>query len=243
MKKITLLLLITLIFSCNKKVVELPEISHSDITEIQDVSAAYLFYDETQPDSVELNRKNLISTTNWLVNVDKRLTLKQAIPHIKFLQEKKANGAHKNENAKNYYTCHDTSRNNLGFVEFTNVIYHESHKTYDSLNKNRPKVNFWIKYHHKDSISLFQSSRKCVVVRGICNLNNFAKKLKEAFPKKTLPKDFEKKLPELKKDYEKLKLNLSINPESSFQEYISLKIQLTNIKDDYLEVSNHEFIY
>ena len=65
MKKITLLFILVLVFSCNKKIVELPEISHSDITEIEDVSAAYLFYNEAQPDSVALNRKNLISTTNW----------------------------------------------------------------------------------------------------------------------------------------------------------------------------------
>ena len=74
-----------MIYSCgNEKILQLPEINHSDITEILDVSHAYLFYDETKPDSIELNRKNLISTTNWLVNVDKRLTLDQAIPSIVF---------------------------------------------------------------------------------------------------------------------------------------------------------------
>ena len=81
-----------LFLSCNNnKVVQLPEMEQADITEIIDVSPAYLFYDETKKDSIELNRKTLISTTNWLVNVDKRLTLKQAIPKIKFLQDKKRN--------------------------------------------------------------------------------------------------------------------------------------------------------
>ncbi len=128
MKFILLLLVSLFIFSCGKdKVIQLPEISHSDISEINDVSAAYLFYDKNQPDSLELNRKNLISTTNWLVNVDKRLTLKQAIPKIKFLQDKKRNAEiHKNENAKNYYTCNDLSRKNLGFIEFTNIFYHQN---------------------------------------------------------------------------------------------------------------------
>lgn len=114
----------SILFSCgNEKVLQLPEISHSDITDLKDVSHAYLFYDETQPDSVELNRKNLISTTNWLINVDKRLTLKQAIPQIKYLQDKKANSSHKNKKAKNYFTCNDTSINNLGFIEFTDITY------------------------------------------------------------------------------------------------------------------------
>ena len=124
MKNIVLLIAISLVLSCGKdKVVLLPEISHSDISDLKDVSAAYIFYDETKQDSTELNRRNLISTTNWLINVDKRLTLKQVIPHIKFLQDKKGNSSHKNENARNYFTCNDTSKKNLGFIEFTDVIY------------------------------------------------------------------------------------------------------------------------
>ena len=93
------------------------------------MSPAYIFYDETEPDSTLLNRKNLISTTNWLVNVDKRLTLKQAIPKIILMQEKKRNAKmHKNENAKNYFTCNDTSIGSLGFIEFTDVVFKEEIK-------------------------------------------------------------------------------------------------------------------
>jgi len=80
-----------------------------------------LFYDETQPDSVLLNRKNLITTTNCLFNIDKRLTLKQAIPYIKYLQNKKKNAGHKNKKAKNYFTCHDLNKYNLGFKDFTEI--------------------------------------------------------------------------------------------------------------------------
>ena len=131
LKKIGLTGLITLfLWSCgNEKVIQLPEVQHAKISEILDVSPAYIFYNETQPDSVELNRKNLIISTNWLFNVDKRLTLEQAIPKIKFLQDKKRNAKmHKNEAAKNYYTCNDTSIKNLGFIEFTNVNYIEKIK-------------------------------------------------------------------------------------------------------------------
>ncbi len=125
-----ILLIFVLCFNCkNERVLQLPEIKNTKVTQVLDVSPAYIFYDETQPDSTLLNRKNLISTTNWLVNVDKRLTLKQAIPQIKFLQDKKRNAQmHKNENAKNYFTCNDTSINNLGFVEFTHIDYHIKNK-------------------------------------------------------------------------------------------------------------------
>ena len=87
MKKIAFLLLFLLILNCNnERVLQLPETEHSDITELLDMSPAYIFYDETQQDSTLFNRKNLIGTTNWAVNVDKRLTLRQAIPHIQYLQ-------------------------------------------------------------------------------------------------------------------------------------------------------------
>ena len=102
MKKAFFYLLFALFMvSCNnERVLQLPEIENAEITEVLDVSPAYIFYDETQSDSTLFNRKNLIGTTNWLVNVDKRLTLKQAIPHIKYLQDKKDNSSHKNKNAK-----------------------------------------------------------------------------------------------------------------------------------------------
>ena len=65
LKKIGFTGLITLfLWSCgNEKVIQLPEIQQTKINEILDVSPAYIFYDETQPDSIELNRKNLIIST------------------------------------------------------------------------------------------------------------------------------------------------------------------------------------
>ena len=126
-------LIILVLFSCgDEKIIQLPEIKNADITEALDVSPAYIFYDETQPDSTLFNRKNLISTTNWLVNVDKRLTLKQAIPHLQYLQSKRRKASmHKNENAKNYFTCNNTSFKNLGFLEFTELTYLNKEEDFD----------------------------------------------------------------------------------------------------------------
>jgi hypothetical protein len=148
-----LLILIFCCFGCdNERVLQLPEIENAEVTEVLDVSPAYIFYDETQPDSTLLNRKNLIGTTNWLVNIDKRLTLRQAIPHIKFLQDKKRNAEmHKNEDAKNYFTCNNKSINNLGFVEFTDLVYHfkekdreqygpKSKSVYDHIKSNNANI-------------------------------------------------------------------------------------------------------
>ncbi|WP_282135481.1 hypothetical protein [Seonamhaeicola maritimus] len=227
MKKIALLFALALVFSCNKKVVQLPEISHSNITELEDVSAAYLFYNETKSDSVELNRKNLISTTNWLVNVDKRLNLKQAIPHIKFLQDKKANAGHKNEKAKNYFTCHDTSRNNLGFLEFTNVEYHEeeSSEYFKKVSQLRIWSPIYVKIKKSDEIMLM----------GFWNDSNFQKS-----NTLNLIDDLESIL---KDDKLIMKIILDFDKNISFQDYISIKTQLSDLKIENLQVFEHEFIY
>ncbi|WP_242203715.1 hypothetical protein [Aestuariivivens insulae] len=226
MKSIFLLAITLFMFSCgNKKAVQLPEIGHSEITEINDVSAAYLFYDETQPDSVELNRKNLISTTNWLINVDKRLTLKQVIPHIKFLQEKKQNAGHKNVNAKNYFTCHDTSRNSLGFVEFTDVTF--KNNIVNSTRKDFSLVTFncLVKLYSLERIELETTSLDSVVIENYKRIDDLLIELKGLTSSG------------------KLNLKFSFSPNLSFQDYITFKSLFLNAENDSLFVSNNEFIY
>jgi hypothetical protein len=117
--------------------VQLPHTTNNDITEVLDVSPIYIFYDETKPDSVDFNRRNMISTTNWLVNIDKRLTLKQVLPHLQYLQEKRhGDGMHKNKNAKNYFTCFNPETENLSFIEFTNVKFETSNIENDTFYTN-----------------------------------------------------------------------------------------------------------
>ena len=226
MKHIIFLFFIGLFFSCGKeKVVLLPEISRSEITEIKDVSPAYLFYDETQKDSVELNRKNLISTTNWLVNVDKRLTLKQLIPHIKFIQEKKRNASHKNKDAKNYYTCNDTSRKNLGFIEFTDVVYHDNTDGYKVEQKDEAKpetevVNLLV--YDVNDIDLI------TIDKGIINTD-----------KASLLRTIRDSLNSESQAYE---IFLGFEKDLTFQDYISIKSVLSEIKNGHIIISNHEGI-
>jgi len=207
------------VFSCeNKKVLHLPEISHSEVTDIKDVSHAYLFYDETQRDSVELNRKNLISTTNWLINVDKRLTLKQAIPHLKFLQEKKQNSSHKNKEAKNYFTCNDTSRQNLGFIEFTDVVYYNDASGYDVEGSSYfASLSFSnlndIRIVTSDN-KVFQSDRSSLIktINDLFNLNECL-------------------------------IYLEFKDSLTFQEYISIKSMTEKFDSENIIISNNEFIY
>lgn len=201
--------------SCSsEKKIELPEIKQATITEVIDVSPAYLFYNETQPDSVELNRKNLISTTNWLVNVDKRLTLNQAIPKIQFIQDKKRNSSHKNEAAKNYFTCHDLSQNNLGFIEFTDVFYHLDEK---------PNAEIEIIVESLDVMTIKKTSNAIISMES--NLKNLTKDL-NAISQEKPPK-----------------VTLSLKNSISFQDYITLKDFLSALNPQDFTIDNNEFIY
>jgi len=224
MKKILLFIAAITIFSCGKdKVVLLPEISQSEITEIQDVSPAYLFYDETQKDSIELNRKNLISTTNWLVNVDKRLTLKQVIPHIKSLQEKKSNSSHKNKKSKNYFTCNDTSKKNLGFVEFTDVIYTEK-RIVNILADNHlvPYNTLIIYFESLESMKIISFFDKINITHSnIQKLNNDIISLSKK---------------------ENTTIKLCFDKNLTFKNYILIKSVLLHLINKEISISKEEFI-
>jgi hypothetical protein len=228
-KHCIVLLNILVLFSCGKdKSVLLPEIENAKITKVLDVSPAYLFYDETRPDSIELNRKNLIGTTNWLINVDKRLTLEQAIPKIKFLQDKKRNAQmHKNENAKNYYTCNDTSIQNLGFIEFTEVVY-QTKPLRDYLNENNrsEKMSMALNVISADSFSLESSYKEHSETEVFSNLEEVILSIKKYF--------------ETEKEF---KLYVLFRSKLSFQEYITIKSKMQDLKDNGIPIDTNEFIY
>lgn len=227
MRYFLLLFLTISIFSCGKeKVILLPEINHSNISEINDVSAAYLFFDTSLPDSLELNRKNLISTTNWLINVDKRLTLKQIIPKLKFLQEKKQNSEHKNASAKNYFTCNDTSKKNLGFIEFTDVIY-DDYEFIVNLNNQNTNLGqiIRIKVHKLDLIQI-SFLWKDTVFLNTSNKNELLEHLES----------------NITNDGNALIIS-ELNESLSFQDYITYKSLLSRLGFKNVTISNHEFIF
>ena len=90
-----------------------------------DHSPIYIFFRTQGKDTLaEVNRKNSIISTNWILNIDKRLPLRLVIPEVMKLQEKKRNEvAHKNELAENYYSYADSIGKNMAFLPFTKVYY------------------------------------------------------------------------------------------------------------------------
>jgi len=227
MKQLFVLILIIFSFSCTKKIVQLPETTNKDITEILDVSPVYMFYDE-ETNSVEFNRRNMIGSTNWLVNIDKRLTLKQILPHLLYLQEKRQDdGMHKNENARNYFTCNNTDLKNLSFIEFTDLRF----KADTLFQFAVPKAQI-----HKGNPEATKPTTGIINFRG----NNSFYVDKKEYNNDSLElfiKDLKKTHPHFKNIILGFKENLS------FQEYISLKTIVLDLDLDSKFISNEEIIY
>lgn len=120
------LILVFLFLSCgNKEAILLPKSNVTIVSNVVDHSPIYIFFRTKGKDTLaEVNRKNSIISTNWILNIDKRLPLRLVIPEVMKLQEKKRNAvAHKNELAENYYSYADSIGKNLAFLPFTKVYY------------------------------------------------------------------------------------------------------------------------
>ncbi|WP_281638231.1 hypothetical protein [Flavobacterium marginilacus] len=126
MMKYILAIAALLFFSCgNKEDILLPKVDRTIVKEVVDLSPIYIFFRVKDRDTLaEVNRNNSISTTNWILNIDKRLPLRLVIPEVIKLQAKKSgDGAHKNIAAQNYYSYADSIGKNLAFLPFTMIHY------------------------------------------------------------------------------------------------------------------------
>jgi len=226
MNRFCFLILVLISFSCAEKSVQLPETNNKDILEVIDISPIYMFLNE-EKDSLEFNRRNMIGTTNWLVNIDKRLTLKKVLPHLKFLQGKrKGDGMHKNDNAKNYFSCSNPELKNLAFIEFTDVVYHEEpiiEFNQDFLAKSTKEINpIIINIFNKDSLVISSQFS----FKGISK-SKFIKTV-DSISKSNAIED---------------KLFLAFKEDLTFQDYINYKSIILELNSKNVTVANDEFIY
>ncbi len=227
MKLLLYIACLIMVIGCSdtKKTILLPKIQDAFVNDLTDVSPAYIIYDITKKDSLELNRNNLISTTNWLVNVDKRHKLNKAIPSIVLLQNKKRDAKmHKNEAARNYFSCNDISKQTLGFIDFTEVYYKfEPTNSYikklginDSVNE---KVV--IEFNPENEINIYYPSQHQLRYKG--NLSEILEK-------------------EVFKNTKSDMIYLAFNGNLSFQEYITAKRKIEVFSENKVNIANTEYI-
>ncbi|WP_269242147.1 hypothetical protein [Flavobacterium limnophilum] len=154
MKYFSLAILLVL-FSCgNQEDILLPKSNVTIVSDVKDHSPIYIFFRTKGKDTLaEVNRKNSIITTNWILHIDKRLPLRLVIPEVVKLQEKKRNEvAHKNELAENYYSYADSIGKNMAFLPFTKVYY----------KMEKPMSSFIVFFSRKNEIYVdgFSGSRE-----------------------------------------------------------------------------------
>ena len=115
MSRYIIILATLLLLGCHKKQMQLPQVEDVEITSVEDYSQVYISYEEPTGEA-KLNANGLISSTNWVLHVDKRNKL------IK-LQEKRTNprNPHSDPDAHLYCSLADMSHNRLGFMDVTNL--------------------------------------------------------------------------------------------------------------------------
>lgn len=228
MRSYLLLFIVLFTWSCTKKIVQLPETTNSLVTEVLDVSPVYMFYTKDTGD-IEFNRRNMISTTNWLVNIDKRLTLKQILPHLKYLQDKRhGDGMHKNKNARNYFSCNNTDLKTLSFIEFTTTQFE------DNLSKKDSLIMYQNSALDETQIKLFIKNNSEIVIQT--NANNIVK----SYAKST----FTKGLDSIIHSHNNRKsILLEYSSHILFQDYIFYKSKLLNYSNDTVKIMDIEFTH
>jgi len=124
-KYIPFCLLIIFAIGCQKQQVQLPLIQIPGITEIQNHSSIWVFYKTQNNDTLAiLNKNNKIINTHWIFNVDKRLQMKDVIPHFIALQENRnKDSMHKKEGMLNYFSYADTSLEQISLTPFLPVTF------------------------------------------------------------------------------------------------------------------------
>ena len=117
-----IIILATLLLGCQKKQMQLPQVEDVKITSVEDYSQVYISYEEPTGEA-KLNANGLISSTNWVLHVDKRNKLSKVAPLFIKLQEKRTNprNPHSDPDAHLYCSLADMSHNRLGFMDVTNL--------------------------------------------------------------------------------------------------------------------------
>lgn len=109
--------------SCQKQKVFVPQSDISLQTQVTNFTPVTFLYQEKDNNPViEVKEKGLITQTEWIFEVDKRLPLKLVVPEIQRLQEKKIKKA-EGKVLDNYFTYMDTLAKQVAYMPFTQVSY------------------------------------------------------------------------------------------------------------------------
>jgi hypothetical protein len=225
MRKFTIILLSFLMIGCAKKELKIPTLTEKGIQEIQNHSQVWLFFEVKNNDTVAVvNRKNTISTTHWIYNIDKRLPLKAIIPSIIKLQDKHANSMHSEKGMFDYFSYSDTISKKISLLKFDGVTF----ETIDVLSKNFLEENA-ANHPNYHNIQLVFNQNKVLINAVETAQSNFKNDLL-AFLK--LPDEGKQPM-----------LHLNFNRNLLYQDYLFYRTIINNLSDENILVNKNEIIF
>ena len=109
-----------LLCQCSDKEVLLPVVAEGGIPETQNHSSIWIFYDPSgQGSKAVLNKNNKLINTNWIFNIDRRLTMKDVIPLLQAMQsDRNKDSMHKKEGMINFFSYADSKNERISLVNF-----------------------------------------------------------------------------------------------------------------------------
>ena len=225
MKKLLTLIIPILFLSCAKQELKIPTLAEKGIQEIQNHSQVWFFLEVKNNDTIaQINKRNTISTTHWIFNIDKNLPLKAITTSITKLQYKHTNSFHSEEGMHNYFSYIDTISGKLSLLEFDAVNF----KADSVLSKTYIKTNSDT-YKNYNNINLtFNPSNTWI---------NDAK-MENGELKTTLLEFIE-----FSSEGKQTMLHLNFNEQLLYQDYLFYKTMLHNFNNEAISTNQIEFIF
>jgi len=226
MKRILFLIIISIFtFSCSKKEIKIPVIAATGIQEVFDHSQIWIFLEKKGDDiSANVNRKNTISSTNWIYNIDRNLPLHTFVNKLSKLQEKHSGSIHSKEGKQDYFSYSDSESQTLSFITFDEVIY----KTDSLLSKYYIKENS-DNYINYNNINLTFNPNNILINDGKFEKEDFKSLLVEYI-------DFSA-------EGSQTMLHINYNDRLSYQDYLFYKTMLNSIKNEAILINPIEFVF
>jgi biopolymer transport protein ExbD len=223
MRKDLVILIIILMWGCTNQEVKLPLSAEPGVHNIQNHSQVWLFFEVRYGDTLaRVNRKNTISATHWIYNIDKRLKLKSIIPKLTKLTDTHRNSIHSKEGMLDYFSYADTLSNHVALIAFDKVIYHQDQNdskdgeqdsaTWVNINRSRLTVT---------ADGLYYNSKPVQKV----NLESYLSAVAESL-----------------ENTKTLELQLYFCKELTYGDYLYYKTLLQRLSIDKFSISPHEYI-
>jgi len=212
------LLFILFFNSCTDKKVQLPKIELEGTPQIHNHSSIWVFHEIKNQDTIAvLNKNNKIMNTNWIFNIDKRLTMGKVSPILTELQlNKNKPSMHKKEGSFSYFSYADISSNRISVLNFNPTAFIFTNEEYQNLLISSPNIKI---------VELEIKNNFLILDKEEINADQLSQKIKKSQLNDTL---------------NSLKIFLKYNENITYQSYLKTKVFLNKVE---IQIDSTEYIY